>query len=100
MQFYLNPVEFYRVLRTPTITTSKTEQILKFTSQLGLQIPPVYDIEKGEFYINETFDKNVGFNTKKGDSKAIKYGMNLLGLDLNNHDPEYALETFQKLTRK
>ncbi len=100
MQFYLNPVEFYRVLRTPTITATKGEQILKFTSQLGLQLPPIYNPDKDEFYITETFDRNVGISTKKGDNKAVKYGLNVLGLDLNNQDPKYALDMYEKLTKK
>jgi hypothetical protein len=102
MQFYLNPVEFYRVLRTPTIAATKTEQMLKFTSQLGLQLPPIYDLDKGEFYINEKFEKDVGMSplSQKGDNKAVKYGLNVLGLDLNNQDPEYALDMYQKLTKK
>jgi len=100
MQFYLNPVEFYRVLRTPTITASKTEQILKLGNQLGIPLP--YNFKEGEFYINETFDKDVGISpfSQKGSNKAFKYSLNLLGLDLNTQSPEYALNIYEKLTKK
>lgn len=98
MQFYLNPVEFYRVLRTPTVATTKLEQSLKFTHQIGFPIP--YNFDKGEFYINEDFGKDVGKFTKKGDNKAFKYGLDILGLNLNNQSPEYSLKMLEKLTNK
>lgn len=98
MQFYLNPVEFYRVLRTPTVTTTKLEQSLKFIHQVGFPIP--YNFEKGQFLINEGFDKNVGEFTKKGDNKAYKYGLDVLGLNINNQSPEYSLNMLEKLTNK
>lgn len=98
MQFYLNPVEFYRVLRTPTVATTKLEQSLKFAHQIGFPIP--YNFEKGKFFINEDFDKNVGEFTKKGDNKAYKYGLDVLGLNLNNQSPEYSLKMLEKLTNK
>jgi hypothetical protein len=67
LSFYWNPIEAYRILRTPTATMSTVERLFRFVDQFAL----TYDPDKLEY------KQNSGLN-KKGDNKSWAYFQSLV----------------------
>ena len=78
--FLPNPKDTFRLFKTPTVSTTIVDKVIRLVTQLG---DPT-----------ETYDRNAGF-FEKGDSKLYARILKLFGISGNNYDPEQAIKILQ-----
>jgi hypothetical protein len=79
---YINPIDAYRVVKSPSVISSLIERIIKF----GDQVMP--------WNITEEYKRDTGI-WKKGDNKAWAAFLKLMGLSGYNLEPEQAWKSFE-----
>jgi hypothetical protein len=84
---YINPLDAYRVMRSPSAMASTFERLIKFSSQV---MP---------WNITEEYKRETGV-WKKGDNKAWAAFLKVMGFSGYNMDPEQAWKTFQSTLSK
>jgi hypothetical protein len=84
---YINPLDAYRVMRSPSAMASTFERLIKFSSQV---MP---------WNITEEYKRETGV-WKKGDNKAWAAFLKVMGFSGYNIDPEQAWKTFQSTLSK
>ena len=82
---YLNPIDVYRTIKSPSAALSTVSRFIKF----GNQILPMN--------ITETYKKKQGV-WEKGDNKAWAYFLKLMGYSGYNFKPGEAVKIYESLT--
>lgn len=82
--FYFNPRDFFRILKSPSASTTKVEQLFKFADLMFA----TWDPEKLEY------QRDTGM-WEKGDSKTFASFVKLLGITGYNLHPEEAVKGFK-----
>jgi hypothetical protein len=79
---YINPIDAYRVMRSPSAMTGTIDRLIKFIGQV---MP---------WNITEEYKRDQGV-WEKGDNKAWAYFVKLMGFSGYNADPEEAKKAFE-----
>lgn len=82
---YINPIDVYRTIKSPSAALSTVQRFIKFTNQ----IMPLN--------ITETYERRTGI-WNKGDNKAWAYFLKLIGLTGYNIKPQEAVKLYENLT--
>ena len=82
---YINPIDVYRTIKSPSAALSTVQRFIKFTNQ----IMPLN--------ITETYERRTGI-WNKGDNKAWAYFLKLIGLSGYNIKPQEAVKLYENLT--
>lgn len=83
---YINPIDVYRVIRSPSALTSSLERTIKFVNQMF------------PWNVTEAYERKAGI-WEKGDNKAWAYFLKLMGFTGNNLNPDQAVQAFNSTFR-
>ena len=79
---YLNPIDVYRTVRSPSAALTTVEKMIRFVNQLFSPFE-VYERKTGKF--------------EKGDNKAWAYFLKMIGLPGYNMNPREAVKIYESL---
>lgn len=85
---YTNPIDAYRVVKSPSAMTGTLERAIKFTDQFFL----TWDPEKLDYQRKQGV-------WEKGDNKSWAYFLKLMGYSGYNIKPEAAVESFKGILK-
>ncbi len=86
---YINPIDAYRVVKSPSAMTTTLDRVIKFTNQLAF----TWDPEK------RVYQRKTGV-WEKGDNKSWAYFLKLMGFSGYNLEPSEAVKVFESVLNK